>query len=77
MSITREWCAMCNRVSPVGFHVPDEVWAEVVHPRYQHSTICLSCFAARADEMLIEWDRDIALFPVSLKTHIAEGEARP
>lgn len=66
----RETCAMCHDVSPVGFHAPDQVWQEVVHPHYQNSVICLRCFIRRADEKLVAWENGIQLFPVSLHTHL-------
>lgn len=65
----REWCWMCQRVSPIGFKVPDAVWHEVIHPSMHEATICVLCFAARADEKLVAWDLDIRFFPVSLRSH--------
>lgn len=67
---TRERCAACQRISPVGFHVPNEIWEAVVHPHFCNSILCLFCFASRADEKLIMWERDIKLFPVSLASHL-------
>jgi hypothetical protein len=67
---TREICGLCHRVSPVGFWVPNDVWAEVVHPHYRESVHCLSCFIERADEKLVKWDRVITFRPTSLRTHI-------
>lgn len=65
---TREFCALCHKVSPVRFAVPDEMWKAVVHPHFQNDILCLLCFITRADEKLLRWDHDIELFPVSLKT---------
>lgn len=65
---TREICKSCGRVSPLGFTVPDEVWRAAVGD-YDH-VLCILCFAQRADESLIEWDKEIEFYPVSLRTHI-------
>lgn len=66
----RETCCVCGKISPIGFHVPDEVWTEVVHPSNICGVHCLGCFIARADDKLIDWDQDIKFFPVSMRTHI-------
>ncbi len=73
MSCTREMCAICGRVSRVGFHVPDEIWHEVVHAHYRSSILCLSCFTERADEHFVEWDKEIVFWPVSLATRMELG----
>ena len=67
---TREICKLCWQINVVGFHVPDDVWTAVVPPEVRERIVCLPCFARLADEKLVPWDRDIALFPVSLATHL-------
>jgi len=67
---TRERCAACHRISPVGFHVPNMIWETAVHHRFQHSALCVMCFASQADERLIEWENEIEFFPVSLASHL-------
>lgn len=77
MSAIREICAICGHVSRVGFRVPDEIWKHAIHPFYWTSIVCLACFAERADEHLIEWDKEIQFFPVSFATHLrASGQNR-
>ena len=66
----RQFCALCHREYAVDFHVPNDVWATVVHPSKLRSLHCLSCFTARADSQLVEWDKDIAFYPTSLATHL-------
>ena len=66
---SREICKLCYHVNAVGFSVPDETWAAVVPEHVRDKVVCLSCFARLADEKLIEWDRDIEFFPVSMATH--------
>jgi len=75
MSSHREICAICGQVSRVGFLATDQAWQHAVHHYYQNSLVCLQCFTLRGDEHLIEWDKDIQLFPMSLARHIRE--ARP
>ena len=69
---TRERCAACQQISPVGFYVPNKVWTAVVHPFFQNSILCLRCFISRADEKLIAWDEVIKLYPVSLASHLVD-----
>lgn len=71
---TRERCQMCHRYSPVGFHVPDDVWEASVHPHWRNGPLCIMCFAAGADERGVRWDDDIVFYPVSLRTHM---DAKP
>lgn len=66
----REICGLCNRVSPVGFWVPNDVWESVVHTSRMQDIHCLSCFIERADEKLIDWSDEIKFYPVSLRSHI-------
>lgn len=68
----REICALCGEVNRVGFHVPDNIWAAVVHVSRLHDIHCLRCFTRRADEKQVEWDRDIAFYAVSWVTHTKE-----
>lgn len=67
---TREICKACWRPSPVGFSVPDDIWARVRPERLPGDVLCIMCFARLADEQLIEWDTAIEFFPVSLVTHL-------
>jgi transcriptional regulator with PAS, ATPase and Fis domain len=70
MSATREVCAICGRVSRVGFWVPNKIWNHVIHPYYRNSIVCLSCFTERADEHLVDWSSEIQFYPVSFAAHI-------
>ena len=70
MSLSREICKLCFRANPVGFSVPDEVWADAIPVEHQSQVVCISCFARLADEKLIPWDRDICLYPVSMHAHL-------
>ena len=65
----REFCSLCHKVNRVGFWVPDGIWKAVVHRTMINSIICLNCFTAFADEKLIDWSKDIKLYPVSLRAN--------
>ena len=67
---TRERCGVCHKISPVGFHVPNELWDAVVHPQFNNSILCLNCFISYADEKLARWDTVIKFYPVSLAAHL-------
>ena len=67
---TRERCAACQRVSPISFWVPNEMWRAVVHPSFQNSILCVQCFISRADEKLIDWSAEIKLYPMSMAAQL-------
>lgn len=69
---TRERCQACDQVSAIGFWVPNEMWAEVVHPHFRDSVLCVNCFISRADEKLIDWSAEIKFWPVSLAAHLRD-----
>ena len=66
----RQFCGICHRVVAVHFHVPNEIWAEAVHPSQVETPHCLACFVSRADEKLLPWDAAISFMPISLATHL-------
>lgn len=67
----RGYCAICQKVQKIHFWVPDEIWKEVIHERYQLSPVCLNCFTDRADEKLLHWDKEIKFIMItSLATQI-------
>lgn len=68
---TREFCARCHRISPVGFHARDDIWKAVAGRHWEHSILCILCFAALGDEKHIVWEEGIEFYPVSYATHHA------
>lgn len=64
----REICSLCNEVSRVMFHVPDEIWKLAVHVSQLDDIICLHCFTRLADERGVKWEKNIEFFPVSQAT---------
>lgn len=70
----REICHLCNEVSRVGFHVPDETWQAALHESQWNSVVCLSCFTRLADERGVEWCQGIGFYPMSRVAHDAINE---
>ena len=68
---TREFCGRCHRVSPVGFHVQNDIWEAVAGRHHQHDILCILCFAQLGDEKHIVWEENIEFYPVSYATHHA------
>lgn len=74
--MSREICKICYHPVTVGFSVPDDVWEAAMPTLVRDHVVCLACFTRLADEKLIEWDREIEFWPVSMAIHIgsaAEG----
>jgi len=61
----REICSLCNEVSRVSFHVPNDIWALAVHRSQINNIICLRCFTRLADERKVVWDKEIKFYPIS------------
>jgi hypothetical protein len=72
---TRERCGVCYRVSPIGFHVPDDVWRIAVPDYFRNTVLCVGCFTSFADERMLAWDKAIEFYPVSLRTHLSDAGA--
>ncbi len=65
----------CGHINHVGFIVPDKIWNKAIPSFFQNSILCLRCFATFADEALIEWEKDIKFYPISLKKHLKQDKA--
>lgn len=65
-------CEICHRPINIPFHVPDDVWNEVIPIKLRDKHVCLSCFITKANTFLIEWEKDIEFFPKSLVTEMKE-----
>lgn len=63
-----ERCRFCDRVSPIDFSVPDNVWEAVVPTMFQSETLCVLCFAYFGDTRGIAWEEGMQLFPLSKVT---------
>lgn len=67
---TRMFCQICGKVHKIDFWVPDEIWDTAIHTRYKDTHVCLNCFMERADEQLLQWDKEIKFMPCSMITQI-------
>lgn len=62
----REVCKRCFRENPVGFTVPDEVWAAAVPETYRDKVLCIFCFDELAARRGVDWSSaPIQFWPVS------------
>lgn len=66
--MTREICKICFNENPIGFDVPNEVWNAVTTKEWGDKVVCINCFTKLADQKLVEWDKNIFLYPVSRVT---------
>lgn len=63
---TREICKCCGRENPLGFSVPDDVWAAATPERYRNSVLCILCFDYWATVNNVDWTvTSIEWYPVS------------
>lgn len=67
--MTRERCKSCGRFNPLGFHVPNEVWAQAIPEDFQNRVLCIVCFDYFATENGVQWDDCVEFFPVSGTSH--------
>ena len=59
MSHMRQTCKVCLRPDKFNFHVPDEIWYQVVPEQYQNKVVCLACFDDFARAKAIDYARHI------------------
>jgi hypothetical protein len=66
--MTRERCKCCHRYSPLGFHIPDDIW-EAVTADTDFNVLCIMCLDRLATERGIAWEaKGVQFHPVSLAT---------
>lgn len=72
---TRPRCHRCERYITIDTHADDDLWEEVIGPRFGPGYICADCFTRAADERLIAWEGRVRLVPYSLATQLRiQGE---
>ena len=42
--LKRQRCRVCSCEDKFNFHVPDELWREIVPEAYRNTVVCLPCF---------------------------------
>jgi hypothetical protein len=55
----RQICRVCNCEDKFNFHVPDEVWGEIVPSEYQNKVVCLPCFDDLARKQNVDYSDSI------------------
>jgi hypothetical protein len=55
----RQICRVCNCEDKFNFHVPDEVWREIVPSEYQSKVVCLPCFDDFARKQDVDYSDSI------------------
>lgn len=55
MDSQRQTCKACHRPDKFNFHVPDQVWTEVVPPELRRLVVCLDCFDEFARRSGVEY----------------------
>ena len=63
--VTREICKGCNRENPLGFQVPDQVWAQAVPEHLRELVLCIVCFDELATLRGVDWSAEVSFYPVS------------
>lgn len=63
---TRPRCHRCQRYITIDTDADDDLWAEVIGPKFGPGYICADCFTRAADERLIRWEGRLRLVPYSL-----------
>jgi hypothetical protein len=58
-SFKRQVCRVCNCEDKFNFHVPDEVWREIVPFEYQNKVVCLPCFDDFARRQNVDYSDSI------------------
>ena len=59
--VLQQTCKVCRRPDKFNFHVPDEVWAAIVPPEFQHRAVCLGCFDQYAHRKGINYAQSLSL----------------
>jgi hypothetical protein len=49
MESCQQTCKICGRPDKFDFHVPDDIWEEVVGEKFKNRVVCLNCFDDLAD----------------------------
>lgn len=57
----RQTCKVCLRPDKFNFHVPDEIWEEVVPLEYQNHVVCLACFDDLAMARRVDYATHLAM----------------
>jgi hypothetical protein len=42
--MNQQICKVCGRPDKFNFHVPDDIWDEVIPQKFRNKVVCLCCF---------------------------------
>ncbi|HWP56458.1 MAG TPA: hypothetical protein VNL14_01075 [Candidatus Acidoferrales bacterium] len=54
-STARQTCSVCRCVDKFNFHVPNDLWHQVVPARYRNRVVCLECFDEFASKKNVDY----------------------
>lgn len=52
-------CKVCGCIDKFNYNVPDDVWLNVIPPKYQNRVVCLACFDNFAEKMEVDYSTSI------------------
>jgi hypothetical protein len=55
-------CRVCGHRDKFDFHIPDDLWQQIVPPEYQNHVVCLGCFDDFATQKGIGYSIDALYF---------------
>jgi len=55
----RQRCSVCKCEDKFNFHVPDDLWREIVPAEYHNKVVCLPCFDEFARKNHIDYSESI------------------
>lgn len=58
--LQQQTCKVCGRADFFDFHMPDDVWKEVVPVRLQNRVVCLACFDALAKDKDVDYSAHLS-----------------
>jgi hypothetical protein len=53
--MNQQTCKVCGRPDKFDFHVPDDIWNEVVPAEFRRKVVCLACFDDFARQRDVEY----------------------
>lgn len=59
--LLQQRCKVCGCRDKFDFHVPDQVWKEIVPQKYQNRVVCLACFDDFASKKGADYSASIEL----------------
>ena len=61
VDMRNQTCKACGYRDKLDFHVPDDLWAQVVPAEYVNRVVCLACFDSFAAERRVDYATRLSL----------------